>query len=447
MPTYFKVMKKNRKIAISVNDISKEYHIYQKPIYRVFDALLPFKNKQYRSSFTALSDINFEVEDGESVGIIGRNGSGKSTLLQMICRNLQPSTGNIAVNGRISALLELGAGFNPEFTGRENVYLNTAILGLSKAETDERFEQIADFAEIGDFIDRPVKTYSSGMYVRLAFSTAISVEPEILIIDEALAVGDIFFQQKCVAHMRKMMQGCTILLVSHDMHSITNMCDRVIVLNEGKMVYEGDPAEGVSKYTKLIHSNQKKHVKRIANDELLSPAVQKASLELHPDFDSWEPVENSDLGGVGEIKIERVSVTNNGMKLKTVEKGDRLKIRMLINSSSDKDQIIFGYTVKDRVGNAIFGENSLCLDKKPLTVSKGYNIVCYEFDWPEIYPASYTLTLGVGEGEHPLSHVVQCWAHNIVSFAAVTSGVAVHGMFNNPLNDVDVTSLPNESHP
>ncbi|MCI5139486.1 MAG: ABC transporter ATP-binding protein, partial [Candidatus Electrothrix sp. AR1] len=175
-------------LIITLEHVSKQYFLYKKGIHRILETFHP-RGRQYHTSFQAVEEVDFEVRRGESVAIIGRNGSGKSTLLQLICKILQPTDGNVIVNGRISALLELGAGFNPEFTGRENVYLNTFIMGLSKAETDARFDQIADFAEIGDFIDRPVKTYSSGMYVRLAFATAINVEPDILIVDEALAVG------------------------------------------------------------------------------------------------------------------------------------------------------------------------------------------------------------------------------------------------------------------
>ncbi len=427
-------------IAINIDRISKEYFLYVKPYHRVVEIFHPLK-KKYHTSFTALSDISFQVGRGESVGIIGRNGSGKSTLLQLVCGNLQTTSGTIGVQGRVSALLELGAGFNPEFTGRENVYLNTAILGLSREETEARFGQIVDFADIGDFIDRPVKTYSSGMYVRLAFATAISVDPEILVIDEALAVGDIFFQQKCFEHMKQVMQNCTILLVSHDMHSISNLCDRVIVLEKGKIVYQGEPAEGVSKYTKLIHSNLVKQPKRIVQQEL--PAeMEKAALAVEDDFTGWQAVDEEDIGGAGEIKIVRFSITKKDKEpLMTVQKGDNVSVRLLIRSVADKRDVIFGYTVKDRVGNAIFGENSLCLEGKTLSLKEGYNLVSYDFSWPEIHQGTYTITLGIGEGVHALNHVVQCWAHNIVSFDAITQDVPVHGIFNNPLDRIRITSL------
>jgi len=428
-------------IAISVKDLSKRYYLYRKPLHRILESFHP-SGKTYHTSFSALTDISFDVERGESIGIIGRNGSGKSTLLQIICGNLQATEGNVTVRGRISALLELGAGFNPEFTGRENVYLSTAILGMSRKETDARFKQITDFADIGDFIDRPVKTYSSGMYIRLAFSTAISVDPEILIIDEALAVGDIFFQQKCVEHMKKMMQGCTIMLVSHDMHSITNMCNRVLVLDGGRIVYEGQPLEGVAKYTKILHSEQHPDGEKGRENENAVPGeVHAAATAIEPDFNQWFVVDKEKLGGAGEVRILRASVTKDNLPVATVKKGEEIRLRFLVHSIVRKNRIIFGYTVKDRVGNAIFGENSLCLDNTLFTLDKGYSIIEYSFIWPEVYPDNYTLTVGIGEGTHPLTHTVQCWAHNIVSFSAITPGVSVHGMFNNRVQQVRVLPI------
>jgi lipopolysaccharide transport system ATP-binding protein len=212
-------------IAISLNNVSKCFKRYARPVDRLKEMLLP--NRSYAQEFWALRDISFDVMKGETIGIIGRNGAGKSTLLQMICGTLAPTSGKVQVNGRVAALLELGAGFNPEFTGRENVYMNGAIMGLSRVEVDERFDRVAAFADIKDFIDQPVKTYSSGMYVRLAFASAIHVDPDILIVDEALAVGDMFFQAKCMSRMRTMMEsGVTVLFVSHDTSSVKALCQR-----------------------------------------------------------------------------------------------------------------------------------------------------------------------------------------------------------------------------
>ncbi len=428
-------------IAISLEDVSKEYLLYRKPIERILEIFHPFR-KKYHSSFCALSDINFQLKKGESLGVIGRNGCGKSTLLQLITGIQKPTKGSVHVNGRISALLELGAGFNPEFTGRENVYLNTAILGFSKQETDDRFKEIAEFADIGEFIDRPVKTYSSGMYIRLAFAVAVSVKPEILIIDEALSVGDIFFQQKCMTHMQKMMEGCTIVLVSHDTHSIVNLCDRVLLIEDGKVIFQGDPVEAVSEYTKILHDEHFSGSKdRVEHDENVPEAVLAKVTAVEDDFPQWINVPAKEKSGVEEVTIEYLSITHKGKPVNIVQKGDLVSIRMLVHASHEMDEIIFGYNIKDRIGNAIFGENSLCLENPALSLKTGYSLIEYTFSWPEVYPYKYTMTVGIGQGLIPLGHVVQCWVHDIVFLTAMTPGRSIHGMFNNNLKGLDIKQV------
>jgi ABC-type polysaccharide/polyol phosphate transport system ATPase subunit len=247
--------------AIRVQAVSKHYLLFERPDQRLKQMLVPrlqrlvgLPPKQYYRDFAALSGVSFEVRHGETVGIAGRNGSGKSTLLQIICGTLRPNEGSVEVNGRIAALLELGAGFNPEFTGRENVYINGAILGLTRSEVDERFDAIARFADIGAFIDQPVKTYSSGMYVRLAFSTAINVDPDILVVDEALSVGDEAFQRKCFARIEEIQQrGGTILFVSHNPQSILQLCSRALLIDGGELLLDADPKTVVSQYQRLIN--------------------------------------------------------------------------------------------------------------------------------------------------------------------------------------------------
>ena len=254
-------------IAISVQNLSKCYQIYENPRDRLKQFVMPKMHriagkepKQYFSDFWALKDVSFEIKKGETVGIIGRNGSGKSTLLQMICGTLNPTSGGVQTNGRIAALLELGSGFNPEFTGRENVYLNAAVLGLNKDEIDARFEDIAAFADIGQFIEQPVKTYSSGMMVRLAFAVAINVDPEILIVDEALSVGDELFQRKCFSRIEAIRaSGATILFVSHSGGTIVELCDRAILMDSGEKLAVGLPKLIVGRYQKLLYAPADKH--------------------------------------------------------------------------------------------------------------------------------------------------------------------------------------------
>ncbi|MGN6237760.1 ABC transporter ATP-binding protein [Dyella sp.] len=245
--------------AISVRDLSKVFPVYSKPHHRLLQMVMPGpKNRWYRE-FHALRHVNVDIFRGETVGIVGRNGSGKSTLLQLICGTLTPTSGEINVNGRIAALLELGAGFNPEFTGRENVFLNATVLGLTRAQIADKFDDIAAFADIGDFIDQPVKSYSSGMYVRLAFAVAINVEPEILVVDEALSVGDEGFQRKCFARIDAIRDsGATVLFVSHSASTVVDLCDRAILLDRGELLISGTPRHVVSRYQKLLYTPAEK---------------------------------------------------------------------------------------------------------------------------------------------------------------------------------------------
>lgn len=236
--------------VIDVEDLSKRFGMYSSPAGRLIEILSPFRHD--RNKFWALKDVTFQVKEGKALGVIGRNGSGKSTLLQVLCGVLRATSGRVSVSGRVSALLELGAGFHAEFKGRDNVYMNGAIMGLSRREMDERFQAIADFAEIGDFMEQPMKTYSSGMFVRLAFACAVNIAPDILVVDEALAVGDAYFQQKC---MRKIMEfrdsGGTMLIASHDMGTINKLCDSAILLDKGTVIASGDPAKVTDAYARL----------------------------------------------------------------------------------------------------------------------------------------------------------------------------------------------------
>lgn len=249
-------MSSNKNTSIKVNEITKLFSIYDKPVDRLTSILFG-REPSAKEQFVALKNVSFSIKKGETVGILGKNGSGKSTLLQIICKTLTPESGDVEVVGRIAALLELGTGFNPDFTGRENVYLNARVLGLSKREIESRFDSILDFAEIGDFIDRPMKTYSTGMFVRLAFAVAINVSPDILIIDEALAVGDARFQAKCFDKIREIKEGgATILFVTHDVGSIRQLCDKAIWLDSGEVRMIGDVLGVTSKYMEFMFQDE-----------------------------------------------------------------------------------------------------------------------------------------------------------------------------------------------
>lgn len=426
--------------AIAAQDLGKVYHIYDRPQDRLRQAMWRWRRKQYYREFWALRHIDFQVQRGETLGVIGRNGSGKSTLLQIISGTLAPNEGAVQLNGRVSALLELGAGFNPEYTGRENVYLAATMLGLTHRRIDEIYDQIVDFADIGDFVNQPVKTYSSGMYVRLAFAVAISVKPEILAVDEALSVGDIFFQQKCIRHMRDELAGATKLLVTHDMHAITTLTDRVLVLDKGQAVFLGSPLEAVEHYTKSVHNDafQSKH-KREAVPLTPPSGAEDQRLAALP----WVEVADDERSGAREVQIERVLVTDaDDVPLTTVRADDRVIVRMHVVASMAKNRLIFGYLVNDRMGNAIFGENTWSLADGLITLpAAGRYRVTLEFKWPEIRPGEYTLTFGVGEGDDPLNHTIQCWAHNVVALSAISPNKVIHCLFNNPLSHVEATAI------
>ena len=420
---------------INLDTITKTYRLYNRHVDRVKETFHPFR-KKYNHPFNDLDELSVNVRRGESVGIIGRNGSGKSTFLQIICGILKPTTGTVAVNGRISALLELGAGFNPEFTGVQNVYLNSSILGLSREETEGIFDEIISFADIGDFIHQPVKTYSSGMYIRLAFAIAIHVYPEILVVDEALAVGDIFFQQKCMHHMQELMQGCTRVIATHDMQAVANLCERVIVLDQGSIVFEGSPLKGIEYYTKTMHNEQFETSCKIESTNFINKPDN-----IIEDRD-WIEVPEDSRAGACEIIIEKVKLTSRSYeKVKIVKASDYLLINFVIFSAVKKKNVIFGYLIKDRVGNAIFGENTVECPAGPIEIEDGYHRVQLGFRWPEIYPDEYTLTVGVGEGNDPLNHIIQCWAHNILSVSAISLGKSIHAIFNNPITSMEINSI------
>lgn len=257
--------------VINVNHVKKIYSLYENKKDR-FKEAFSITGKKYHKDFYALNDINFSIQKGECVGIIGLNGSGKSTLLKILTGVLTQSDGNVEIRGKVSALLELGAGFNPEYTGFENIYLNAMIMGFSKKETDEKLQDILDFADIGDFINQPVKVYSSGMFVRLAFAIAINVEPDILIVDEALSVGDVFFQQKCYKKIKELAGKSTVLIVSHDLNAMTKFCKRIIVMNKGNIEFDGEPNEAITQYFKIKQGRIKENTKLFSNkeDEILN---------------------------------------------------------------------------------------------------------------------------------------------------------------------------------
>jgi teichoic acid transport system ATP-binding protein len=346
--------------VITVNNISKVYKLYDKPMNRLKEAM-SFTKKSYHSDHFALENISFDVKKGECVGIIGTNGSGKSTLLKILTGVLNPTGGTYEVNGKISALLELGAGFNMEYTGIENIYLNGTMMGFTDKEMDKKIDSIVAFAEIGEFINQPVKTYSSGMFARLAFAVAINVEPDILIVDEALSVGDIFFQAKCYQKFNEFKEkGKTILFVSHDMSSVLKYCDRCLLINKGHQVSLGKTSKVVDIYKKILVNQYDD-----SESEETQESTQK-SLELTQETtgSSWKDkmVINPniiDYGGKEAEIIDFAVVNNYGEISNSIHKGEEFAIRMKIHFHKDIDRPIFAFTIKDIKGTEITGTNTM----------------------------------------------------------------------------------------
>ena len=353
-------------VAISVNHVSKVYKLYDNPMDRLKESLGLSRKKKYKEHY-ALNGISFEIKKGETVGIIGTNGSGKSTILKIITGVLNPTSGSVQVDGRISALLELGAGFNMEYTGLENVYLNGTMLGFSKEEIDARLQDILDFADIGEFIHQPVKTYSSGMFVRLAFAVAINIDPEILIVDEALSVGDIFFQSKCFRKFEEFKErGKTILLVSHDLSSISKYCDRVILLNIGNKVSEGSPKVVVDEYKKIL-ANKSEGVETETKEEAIDTPDQEVQNEQNGKFsikNNWSksfPLNPEFIEyGTGKAEILDFLIRDcNGNITNLIEKDTEFEIEMKVKFHDVVSEPIFAYTIKDIRGTDLTGTNTM----------------------------------------------------------------------------------------
>ena len=444
--------------AIEVRGVSKFYNLYERPQDRVKE-LFSLTKKKYHTLYKALDQVSFTVKKGETLGIIGRNGAGKSTLLKLITGVITPSEGTIETHGEISALLELGTGFNPEYTGYENIFLNGSMRGFSDEEMQEKVKEIVDFADIGEYMGQPVKTYSSGMFARLAFAVMISFKPEILIVDEALSVGDIFFQQKCNTFMKEEMKGVTKLLVTHDMNSIANMADRVILIDRGKIIREGKPLEVIEDYLKLLHTSVFQSEEAAAKDEdarlktaerseaaeQKAVAAEAAEREKEKAEIGWVDSPKESIGGAQDILIDRCRMLINGEAVDVVKPGDAVRIELLLHSKKDADNIIIGYTFKDKYGNSIFaqstlGENIMIEGVKQGEVRKA----SLSFHWPEVKEGDYFLTLGIGEGYDQMVHTVQCWVHSVLHVQAIALK-PMHGVINHVIEEFKIERIEHES--
>lgn len=417
-------------ISISVNGLSKCFAIYASPHQRLMQMFVRTKKKYYRE-FWALKDVSFDLRKGETIGIIGKNGSGKSTLLQMICGTLNQTEGTIAIKGKVAALLELGAGFNPEFSGRENVYLSAALYGLNRNEVDQKFELITTFADIGDFIDQPVKTYSSGMFVRLAFAIIAHVDADILIIDEALAVGDALFTQKCMRFLRAFKKEHTLLFVSHDTSSVINLCDRAIWLDKGQIKGYG-PAKAVAEmYLATLFESQVSDLPTadsiaVENITATEPAVWR---DHRQDFVNASNHRNdmevfrfnsshTEEFGQGGAKILNVTLNDSsGAALSWVVGGEVVTLRVEVVSLKLLVSPIVGFYVKDRLGQTLFGDNTyISYSDNPITSARGSSFVAeFKFPMPWLAQGDYSIAVAVAEGTQT-EHIHHQWVHDALLF-------------------------------
>ena len=379
-----------REIAIQVSHLEKAYKLYDKPSDRLKEALIPSKKKKYKEHY-ALKGVDMTVYQGETVGIIGTNGSGKSTILKIITGVLNPTGGSVEVNGRISALLELGAGLNMEYSGIENVYLNGTMMGFSKKEIDAKMEDILSFADIGDYVYQPAKTYSSGMFVRLAFAVAINIEPEILIVDEALSVGDVFFQAKCYHkfdEFKKM--GKTILFVSHDLSSISKYCDRVVLLNKGVKLGEGSPKEMIDAYKQVLvgqYPLPEEEETLLEDQEIAEAAGKEAGVLVNPELLEY----GNKAAVIEEYKITDEKDRDTG----AIIKGQKCTVHMKVRFMEDIEAPIFAFTIKNIKGVEITGTNTM-VEKAFLESVKAGSVKYVTFTQNlDLQGGEYLLSLGV----------------------------------------------------
>ena len=417
---------------IQINNVSKFYKTYERPAMRLLE-WLSVEKKKYHEQKYVLRDINLTLNQGESIGIIGVNGAGKSTLLKLITGVIRPSSGKISVSGQISAILELGMGFHPDFTGRQNALMSGQLMGFTHEDMAKKFSEIEAFAEIGSYIDQPVRVYSSGMQVRLAFAVATVHRPDILIVDEALAVGDIYFQQKCYKLIKDYIkQGMTLIFVTHGMGTVLEICDRVIYLREGRVVFDGKPKTGVDFYQAdmlELSSRQKFSTKVKGKKE----AIRNDTDELEIDEASWQGSDGSLL--TNKVMLKGVSLTDeNNCEINTVICDQRVSLKIHYSFSDDLSDPHVGFKIRNKFGNVIFETNTFCMNKQIKTVKLG-EILETEFSFSmSIYPGDYTVTVGLankGYGGGLFEEYLN-YAHDVMSIKVLPNpdGIIWDGIIN-----------------
>ncbi len=454
-----KVLVMSSELLVEISNLSKCYELYEHPSDRVkqffytrIQKLLNEPMQSYCKKFWALKTINLKIHKGETIGLIGKNGSGKSTLLQLICGTMTPTIGRVTTNARIACLLELGSGFNPEFTGCENIYLNGALLGLTEKEIDVRYQKIIDFAEIGEFINQPIKTYSTGMMLRLAFAVIAHVDAELLVIDEALAVGDVFFNQKCMRFLRDFQKSKTIILVTHDTASVQSLCTRAVLMNQGAIVIDGDPKVVCEKYLEDFFET-------IQNIDLPSSFYEKKSTRsvenaidqrqqflnqsnLRNDLRIFSFNNDSSSFGSGKAKIvhaEFLDDLNN--HLSWIVGGERVTIAIDILSLEDVSNVIIGFFIKNRFGQPLFGDNTYLSPKSTINqFSAGSSYRArFSFLMPILVAGDYSVTIAIASGT-PDEHSQLHWIHDAIVFKSESSRVGT-GLMGIPMLEISMSQI------
>lgn len=465
-------------LSIHVEGLGKRYEIYAQPADRLKQMVLPkmrrlarLQPRAYFKEFWALRDTRFDVRRGETVGIIGRNGSGKSTLLQIVCGTLYPTLGEVSVNGRVAALLELGAGFNPEFTGKENVYLSGLLYGISESELRARYASIVEFADIGEFIDQPVKTYSSGMYVRLAFAIAAHVDADILMIDEALSVGDVVFTQKCMRFLRGFQKHGTLVFVSHDTAAVTNLCARAIWLDSGRMMMDGPAKDVVERYLATQHASDRAgsgdhvavpaadaamqpvnprgvtNIPDVGGDAILSDDVADSRLPLLNgtaqrnlfEVFSFSPPDSTKRYGAGAGRIKNVYLLgDDGARHKVVAGGEIVDLVIETQALRAIEAPILGFHVKDRLGQLIFGDNTYTtyVDRPRRALPGQAMRAHFRFRMPILPNGDYSVDVALASGTQD-DHTQQDWVFDALTFRATASTMR-HGLVGIPMRSIEI---------
>jgi ABC-type polysaccharide/polyol phosphate transport system ATPase subunit len=429
--------------AVEFQGVSKNYAIYESPGDRLKE-LLSFNRLKRHRDFQALQDLSFEVKRGETFCIVGENGSGKSTMLQMVAGILHPSAGTVTVNGRVSALLELGAGFNPEFSGRDNVYLNGSIMGLTTRQVDQRYREIEAFAEIGEFIDQPVKTYSSGMVVRLAFAVAINVDPEILLVDEALAVGDIYFRQRCMRKVHELRgRGVTILFVSHATADVKAVGDRVLWLEKGRLMDVGEPDRIIPQYLAAMVQKDSRYLQTTASHERTRAAGEHVRA---PEIVETIPNIDHRYGDARARIIGIAVLTEHGEPLHQLEPSSRIVLRISVRADEHVAMPNVGFMLRNQLGVDFSGTNTI-REGAELEPMEAGDICTVDFhlDLPELYPSSFSFSPAIADGT--LTAYRMCdWIDNALVIQMSRTANEIYGYVHMPCR-VEVNARLHDSGP